>query len=138
MPPARNPRRNPSEAVQRPNMPAAPDRRVPQPDAPAPRPKRVTRRYTVDLDERRHQQWRRWAFDTELDASALFFGFLDLVAEDPSVRVRVEALAADLTRPKGPRPQTYGPPDDPVQQWTSGGHSQAQTPAPAPAPRARR
>lgn len=99
MSPAR--RRDP---LDRPAMPAAP---APAPDPTAP-PKPTTRRgdrtrYTLDLDPDHVRQLRDWTHAAEVDRSALFLAFLELAAADPSIRVRVEALARDRMRPRGPR-----------------------------------
>lgn len=76
-----------TDALARPAMPAA--------TTPMARPARETRRFTIDLPLEVHQDLRRWSTEAEVPASLLVLALLELVAIDPTLRLRATSIAAE-------------------------------------------
>jgi hypothetical protein len=65
---------------------------------PAPTRPRRTTRTTLDLAVEDHRALRLWVVDAGVDASLLLRALLALARQDPAIRARAEADAAELLR----------------------------------------
>lgn len=93
-----------TSALDRPDMAAAP---APAPDPHEAVPRgpsgssgkaRGRRRLTLDLDNEEYQILREWRHSADLHMLDLIRALTRLAHDDPSLRVRAETLAKDLTR----------------------------------------